>query len=215
MLIATTKIIPNFLIEDTLQKELMEQNQKSSFLIVGIDEAGRGPLAGPVVAASIILDKNCYPENLNDSKKLSAKTRAEIFLQLQKISKFGIGIVDEKIIDKINILNATKLAMKLAFEDLCQKYQINPHAAIVDGNFVPEIDCHAKAIVKGDQKSLSIAAASIIAKETRDNIMAQLNEKFPVYNWKKNQGYPTKEHFEMIKQFGVCEYHRQSFNLFK
>ena len=208
----------NFLIEEefvqTLQNgQIVRQN--TAIMVVGIDEAGRGPLAGPVVAAIAMLDKNNYPKNLNDSKKLSPKIRAEIFLELQKNAKFGIGIIDEKIIDKINILNATKFAMRRAFEDFCQKYQIVPNAAIVDGNFIPDINCPAKAVIKGDQKSLSIAAASVIAKETRDKIMFELGKEFPQYNWQQNKGYPTKSHFEAIKQFGISKYHRQSFTLFK
>lgn len=210
MLIAT-KIKPDFSIENDLVKNL----GKSLCLIAGIDEAGRGPLAGPVVASCVVLDPKNHNQNLNDSKKLSPKLRREIFLDLKKSAKFGIGIIDEKIIDQVNILNATKLAMKAAFEDLCQKYQLNVDHVLVDGNFIPNINCDAKAIIKGDQKSLSIAAASIIAKETRDEIMKNLDEQFPVYNWKKNQGYPTKEHYEAIKNFGVSKYHRQSFTLFK
>lgn len=210
MLIAT-KIKPDFSIENDLIKSLA----KPLCLIAGIDEAGRGPLAGPVVAACVILNREDCDKNLNDSKKLSSKLRRAIFSDLQKSAKFGIGIIDEKIIDQVNILNATKLAMKAAFEDLCQKYQLSLDCAIVDGNFVPDINCDAKAIVKGDQKSLSIAAASIIAKETRDEIMRNLDEQFPIYNWKENKGYPTKSHYEAIKEFGASKYHRQSFTLFK
>jgi ribonuclease HII len=171
-------------------------------------------LSGPVVAACIILNNSSYPNGLNDSKKLSPKKRAEIFLQLKKSNNFGIGIVDEKIIDQINILNATKLAMKMAFENMCQKIEgrYKPDMVIVDGNFIPDIDCKAQAIIKGDQKSLSIAAASVIAKETRDKIMIELDKEFPQYDWKQNKGYPTKKHFAAIKEFGICKYHRQSFN---
>ncbi|MES2677323.1 MAG: ribonuclease HII [Pseudomonadota bacterium] len=210
-MIIATKIKPNFLIEE----EWISSNHNPFSIVVGIDEAGRGPLAGPVVAASAILDKKIYPQELNDSKKLSSKARNEIFLELINTIKFGIGVVDEKTIDKINILNATKLAMQLAFENLCQKYQIIPDMVLVDGNFIPNINCSAKAIIKGDSKSLSIAAASVIAKETRDEIMTKLDSEFPQYNWQKNKGYPTQNHYEMIKKFGICQYHRQSFTLFK
>ena len=214
-MIIATKIKPNFLIEEEYNK----YDQKHFFLVVGIDEAGRGPLAGPVVAASVLLNRNNYPKNLNDSKKLSPKIRREIFLELQNTAQFGIGIVDEKTIDKINILGATKLAMRLAFENLCQKYKILPDVVLVDGNFVPELNNQreiiTKAIIKGDQKSLSIAAASVIAKETRDKIMCELDTKFPQYNWQKNKGYPTTNHFEMIRKFGACQHHRQSFTLLK
>jgi ribonuclease HII len=202
-MIIATEIKPSFLIE-----------RKLGGIIAGIDEAGRGPLSGPVVAACIILNNSSYPNGLNDSKKLSPKKRAEIFLQLKKSNNFGIGIVDEKIIDQINILNATKLAMKMAFENMCQKIEgrYKPDMVIVDGNFIPDIDCKAQAIIKGDQKSLSIAAASVIAKETRDKIMIELDKEFPQYDWKQNKGYPTKKHFAAIKEFGICKYHRQSFN---
>ena len=105
--------------------------------------------------------------------------------------------------------------MKLAFENLCQKYKITPSMVLVDGNFIPDIDCPAQAIIRGDEKSLSIAAASVIAKETRDQIMSKLDVEFPQYNWKNNKGYPTITHFEMIKKFGISKYHRQSFTLFK
>lgn len=209
MLIATSNFRPNFLIE----KELINKANKSPYFIAGIDEAGRGPLSGPVVAASVILDPNDYPDELNDSKKLSPQKRQEIFLKLTAKSKFGIGIVDEAIIDEINILNATKLAMKKAFEDLCNKYKFTPDFVIVDGNFVPQVNCPAQSFIKGDAKSLSIAAASIIAKETRDGIMRRLHDEFPQYNWKQNQGYPTQEHYEAIEKFGICKYHRKSFRL--
>ena len=195
---------PNFLIEDQYQG-----------LVLGIDEAGRGPLAGPVVAACVLLDRGNYPANINDSKKLSKKMRHEINLQLQSCAKFAVGIVNEDIIDKINILNAAKLAMKLAFENLCIKYKILPDMVLVDGNFVPDIDCKTQAVVKGDQKSLSIAAASIVAKQTRDQIMLNLDKEFPEYGWSKNQAYPTKQHIEQIKQIGICKYHRRSFSPIK
>lgn len=214
-MIIATKIKPNFLIEE----EYDRYNHNNLLLVVGIDEAGRGPLSGPVVAAGVILDRNKYPKNLNDSKKLSPKMRKEIFLELQNTAKFGIGVVDEQTIDQINILGATKLAMRLAFENLCQKYRILPNVVLVDGNFVPDINHQSeiitRAIIKGDQKSLSIAAASVIAKETRDKIMSELDTQFPQYNWQKNKGYPTANHFEMIKKFGICQHHRQSFTLFK
>jgi ribonuclease HII len=204
-MIIATEIKPRFLIETKLGGS-----------VAGIDEAGRGPLSGPVVASCVILSNGFSPDGLNDSKKLSPKKRAEIFLQLQKCNDFGIGIVDEKIIDQINILNATKLAMKMAFENMCQKIsqegKCQPDMVIVDGNFIPDINCKAQAIIKGDQKSFSIAAASVIAKETRDKIMIELDKEFPQYDWKQNKGYPTKKHFAAIKEFGICKYHRQSFN---
>lgn len=203
------KTSPNFLIE----------NSFGDFLVVGIDEAGRGPLAGPVVAACVILDRKNFPQEINDSKKLSSKIRKKIFTELKTNSHFGIGVVDAKKIDEINILQATKMAMLLAYEDLCKKYQVKPQVILVDGNFAPfQIRDEIKQIlpvVKGDQKSLSIAAASIIAKETRDEIMLQLHQKFPKYSWDKNAAYPTKLHVEKIYEFGICEFHRKSFEPIK
>ena len=199
------KKLPDFSIEESYKG-----------LVAGIDEAGRGPLAGPVVAACVILDRFSYPQELNDSKKLSKKLREEIFTNLTNSTevKIGIGIVDEKIIDQINIRNATKLAMKIAFEDLC-KNNVIPDIVLVDGNFIPDISSQATAIIKGDTKSLSIAAASIIAKETRDQIMLKLHEEFPSYGWNKNQAYTTKFHVDKIEEFGICKYHRKSFEPIK
>jgi ribonuclease HII len=186
--------------------------EKYQGLVAGIDEAGRGPLAGPVVAACVILNRNNSPLKLNDSKKLSAKIRAEIFDQLINSAQIGIGIIDEKIIDEINILNATKLAMKTAWQDLCAKNNLMTNMVLVDGNFTPDINCNRLAIVKGDARSLSIAAASIIAKVTRDKIMYKLHQEFPHYEWIKNQAYPTKFHLEKIKELGITKYHRKSFS---
>jgi len=193
----------------------VEKSYKNS-LVIGIDEAGRGPLAGPVVAACAFLDDNFLQSDIcakiNDSKKLSAKKRQEIFLHLQEKIRFGIGIVDEKIIDEINILQATKLAMKRSYEDFCDRNQDFlqtglSQVILVDGNFAP-FDKYDKIIqilpiIKGDQKSLSIAAASILAKETRDKIMLQLHQKYPHFAWDKNAGYPTKFHIDRISQFGI------------
>ena len=203
------KISPNFSIE----------NQYPNLISVGIDEAGRGPICGPVVAACVILNQNDCPQKINDSKKLSKSLRKKIFAELQQKSQFGIGIVDEKKIDEINILQATKLAMFLAYQNLCHKYHIQPQIILVDGNFTPFVKqdkvSEIIAVVKGDQKSLSIAAASIIAKETRDQIMLDLHQKFPNYSWDKNSGYPTKLHIDKVKEFGICEFHRKSFEPIK
>lgn len=196
----------------------VEKSYKNLF-VVGIDEAGRGPLAGPVVAACVFLDSEFLCDEIcakiNDSKKISAAKRKEIFLHLKQKVKFGVGIVDEKIIDEINILQATKLAMLKAYEDFCVKNKILPQVILVDGNFSPfkkqdQIQ-EILPIVKGDQKSLSIAAASIVAKEVRDEIMLQLHQKYPQFGWDKNAGYPTKFHVDRILEFGVCEFHRKSF----
>jgi ribonuclease HII len=198
-------ILPNF-------------DHENSFngIVAGIDEAGRGPLCGPVVASCVVLDRNQYPKGLNDSKQLNEKVRERIFaecLMLEKngLLKFGIGIISPKEIDKINIRNATKLAMKNAYEDLCCKYSFSVDMVLVDGNFVPEINTNAKYIIKGDEKCFSISAASIIAKVTRDRIMYDLAKQFPEYEWHKNKGYGTKKHIEKIKEFGITEHHRKSF----
>jgi len=200
---------PSFLIENNYEK----------MIVAGIDEAGRGPLAGPVVAACVILNQDDFTAGINDSKKLSKIKRRKIFLDLQKTIKFGVGIVDEKTIDTINILQATKLAMHRAFNDLQNKYKIFPEVILVDGNFVPFIKqdkiTEILPIVKGDQKSLSIAAASIIAKETRDLIMEDFHQKYPQFQFNKHAGYPTKLHVEKIREFGICEIHRRSFEPIK
>ena len=196
----------------------IEKSYKNLF-VVGIDEAGRGPLAGPVVAACALLDEAFLCDKIcieiNDSKKLSAIKRKEIFAHLKQRIKFGIGVVDEKVIDEINILQATKLAMLRAYENFCFASNILPQIILVDGNFAPfarrdQIQ-EIIPIIKGDQKSLSIAAASIIAKEARDEIMLQLHKKYPQFGWDKNAGYPTKFHVDRIHKFGVCEFHRKSF----
>jgi len=202
-----------------MQPSFLIENNYQNLIVAGIDEAGRGPLAGPVVAACAILNRDDFPAEINDSKKLSKNLRKKIFLELQKKAKFGIGIVDEKTIDEINILQATKLAMLGAFLDLQKKYQIFPQVILVDGNFIPfEQQNEIKEIVtvvKGDQKSLSIAAASILAKETRDEIMHNLHQQYPQYGFDKHAGYPTKFHVEKIHEFGICEFHRKSFEPIK
>ena len=215
-----------------MQPDFSIENEYSQLIVSGIDEAGRGPLAGPVVASCAILDQNDFSgknsnlilSKINDSKKLSKIQRGKIFIELKKTIKFGVGIVDEKIIDEINILQATKLAMLRAFLDLQNKYQLFPHVILIDGNFVPfEKDSlkekndiqQMEAIIKGDQKSLSIAAASIIAKETRDEIMKDLHVQYPNYGFDRHAGYPTKFHIENIKEFGICEFHRKSFEPIK
>lgn len=200
---------PNFLIE----------NGYENLLCGGIDEAGRGPLAGPVVAACVILNRTDYPKEINDSKKLSKNQRQKIFLELQEKSQWGIGIVDEKIIDQINILQATKLAMLRALVDLQKKYQVFPQVILVDGNFLPfakqDQISEIISVIKGDQKSLSIAAASIIAKETRDNIMNDLHQKYSQFGFDRHAGYATKFHLEKIQEWGICEFHRRSFEPIK
>ena len=174
----------------------------------GVDEAGRGPLAGPVVAAAVILDKSKEIKGLNDSKKLSQKVREELFDQIRYDSlAFGIGIVDNLQIDKINILQAALKAMEIAVGNLIQP----PDFIFIDGNQKISLELPQRTITKGDSKCASIAAASIIAKVTRDRIMAEYDSKFPNYNFLKHKGYPTKNHYEMIRKFGPCPIHRKTF----
>ncbi|MRG85417.1 ribonuclease HII [Salinibacillus xinjiangensis] len=181
---------------------------KGSTYIAGIDEAGRGPLAGPVVAGAVIINDTFYLEGINDSKKLSVQARERYFDQIKQLSvSYGIGIVDNNTIDQINIFQATKLAMKKAVADL----SIQPDHLLVDAVQLNEIPIHHEAIIKGDQKSVSIAAASIIAKVTRDRLMRQVDEQYPAYQFASNMGYGTKNHLQALKQFGPTPYHRVSF----
>jgi ribonuclease HII len=186
--------------------------------IVGIDEAGRGPLAGPVSAGAVLILKKDFKEvkkikSVKDSKKLKEKKRREVYLNLIKTNKvkWGIGIVSEKIIDKINILQATKLAMIKAVKDLEKKNHIKVDFLIMDGKMKLDLDINQESIVKADDKVFSVSAASIIAKVTRDKIMVKYDKKYPEYNFKKHKGYGTKEHLKNIKKNGICEIHRKSF----
>lgn len=193
--------------------ELREFDEEFKESIIGVDEAGRGPLAGPVVAAAVFIKK--YDESLNklnDSKKLTDKKRREIYKEMlnNKNIVFGVGIVDEKIIDEINILNATFLAMREALENI--KLDEEKYLVLVDGNKeIREYNYRQKSIVKGDAKSLSIAAASIIAKVTRDEIMEKYSELYPEYYFEKHKGYGTKLHYEKINEYGVTKIHRKTF----
>lgn len=181
---------------------------KSINIIAGIDEAGRGPLAGPVVAASVIFENETIIEGINDSKKLSACKREELFEKIiTKSLCYSIGIVDEKQIDEINILNAALKAMKNAAD----KLTVKPDLILIDGNKPFKSEIPVKTIVKGDAKSFSIAAASILAKVTRDRIMKEASENHPEYLWHKNKGYGTKQHIEAIHNFGYTDFHRVSF----
>lgn len=176
--------------------------------ICGIDEAGRGPLCGPVVAAAVILNKGDHIEGVNDSKKLSEKKREALYeIIKQRAVAYSVGIVDEKTIDEINILEATRLAMKKAVEGLSTK----PDYALVDAEKKVPIDVAYTPIIKGDALSESIAAASIIAKVTRDHMITEMDKMYPEYNFKKNKGYGTKEHIEAIKKHGLCKIHRKTF----
>lgn len=192
-----------------LSKYEEEHYKKGIELIAGIDEAGRGPLAGPVVAAAVILPKHALIEGVNDSKKISEKKREIIFEDIiNSAIAWGVGIVDNNVIDEINILNATRMAMHKAIEEL----SVQPEFILIDAekkvdtNNIPYLP-----IVKGDALSISIAAASIIAKVTRDRMMREYDKIFPVYGFEKHKGYGTKMHTEAIKENGICMIHRKSF----
>ncbi len=184
---------------------LKEQGYK---VICGIDEAGRGPLAGPVFAAAVILPDNLSDLGINDSKKLSEKKREALYNVItEKALAWSVASADENEIDDINILNATFLAMKRAVEDL----SVTPDIALVDGNRKPNTGIEEMTLVKGDSKSISIAAASILAKVSRDRYLLELDEKYPEYQFNKHKGYPTALHYEMIKKHGISPVHRLSF----
>jgi len=177
-------------------------------LIAGIDEAGRGPLAGPVVAAAVILPIDIFIHGLNDSKQVSPKAREHLYNEIiNKAICYGVGVIDEVCIDNINILNATKEAMRLA---IC-KMGIKPDMLLIDALFLEDINIQQTSIIKGDCLSISIAAASIIAKVTRDRIITYYDEIYPQYGFAKNKGYGTAEHIDAIKKFGICPIHRLSF----
>ena len=175
--------------------------------IIGVDEVGRGPLAGPVISAAIILNKEKIPEGINDPKKLSKKKREVINEELISQHKFAIGIASVEEIDKINILQASLLAMKRAVLNL----NIKPQTILVDGNKLPDLEYNMYPIIKGDSKSISIAAASIIAKVYRDKLMQDLSLQYPGYYWEKNSGYGTKQHLLALNNLGVTPIHRKSF----
>ena len=198
------------------EKKLWKSGYK---YVVGLDEAGRGPLAGPVVAGAVMLKNYKFQisnfkflkemRGVKDSKKLSARKREEIYevLTNHPAIEWGVGRVSEKIIDKINILEATKLAMIIAIK----KFKVD--FLIIDGNFKIKKDIPQKSIIKADAKVFSCAAASIIAKVTRDRIMEKEHRKYPKYNFAKHKGYPTKEHYKAIRKNGCCKIHRKTFRL--
>ncbi|MBE5936654.1 MAG: ribonuclease HII [Lachnospiraceae bacterium] len=176
--------------------------------ICGVDEAGRGPLAGPVVAGAVILPKDCYIEYLNDSKKLSEKRREALYdIITEKAIAYGVGIVSPEVIDEINILEATYLAMKEAIANL----NVKPQMILADAVHIPEIGIPQIGIVKGDAKSVSIAAASIIAKVTRDRMMCMYDELYPEYGFAKHKGYGTKAHMDALHTYGITPIHRTTF----
>lgn len=177
-------------------------------LVAGVDEAGRGPLAGPVVAAAVILDDNNGIEGLGDSKTITEKKRQRLALEIQQKSiAWAIGQVEHEEIDELNILNASMLAMQRAVAGL----GVSPHHVQVDGNRCPELNCSVESIVKGDALVAAIGAASILAKVTRDTLMIEMDDRYPGYGFAKHKGYPTKQHAEALARLGVCEIHRRSY----
>ena len=190
--------------------EFEEQAHAEGFRIVcGIDEAGRGPLAGPVCAAAVVLPEGVVPEGVNDSKKLSEKKREALFdVICEQALDYSIAFASEKEIDQINILQATFLAMRRAVEGLTV---VRPDIALIDGNKEPGLPIAQRTVVKGDARSASIAAASILAKVSRDRLMLEMAKRYPEYQFEKHKGYGTKLHYEMIEKYGVSDIHRRSF----
>ena len=199
-----------------LEKMSEFENKFSEYIIAGIDEAGRGPLAGPVVAGCVVLDRSKEILFLNDSKKLSKKRREELYKEIkEKAFAYGIGIVSEKVIDEINILEATHIAMKEAFENANSmyrdKFDKDINLLFVDALKIKNINVKQVSIIHGDALSISIAAASIVAKVTRDEMMEEYDKKYPEYGFAKHSGYGTKFHMDKLKEIGPCEIHRKSF----
>ena len=193
-------ISPIFLHDETFRKEYP--------FIAGIDEAGRGPLAGPVVAAAVILPSGLVIRGLRDSKQTAEKDRKRLFWEIVSTAdSVGVGIVDADIIDRINILQSTKLAMKIAVNDL----GIQPDLLLIDAVRLPDVHLHQQSFVRGESVSAAIAAASIIAKVVRDEIMRDYHNRYPEYNFKRHKGYGTREHIESIRAHGPCPIHRKSF----
>ena len=177
-------------------------------VICGVDEAGRGPLAGPVCAAAVILPKHLEIPGLTDSKKLSDKRRRELFPEIQRQAlAYGIGFASEKEIDEINILQATFLAMERALAQLC----ITPELALIDGNREKDFGIPVKTVIKGDSLSANIAAASILAKVSRDDLMLEMAREYPQYGFEVHKGYGTKAHYDALRLYGPCPIHRQTF----
>lgn len=198
-------------LENNFEKMMGFENKnydKGFKYIAGVDEAGRGPLAGPVVAATVILPRNFILLGLTDSKLLSETKRDEFFdIIIDQAISYGISIIDNEKIDKINILEATKYAMKTCLNKLSP----SPDHVLIDAVEIDSLPYSSESIIKGDFKSISIAAASIIAKVTRDSLMKELHDEYPVYGFNSNMGYGTKHHIEMLKKHGITPYHRKSF----
>lgn len=181
---------------------------RSHGVLCGVDEAGRGPLCGPVCVAAVILDPNRPIDGLNDSKKLSEKKRETLFPQIMRTAlAYNVVMIGPEIIDEINILQATMLGMRQAVEGL----KIRPDYVLIDGNRCPELPMPCESVVKGDARSASISAASILAKVSRDHYMEQLAKQYPQYQLQKHKGYPTKEHYALLDQYGVAPIYRKSF----
>ncbi|WP_315344568.1 ribonuclease HII [Leptotrichia wadei] len=193
------------------KNELLEFDKRYNKIVVGVDEAGRGPLAGPVVAGAVIVNQD-FPElqEINDSKKLTEKKRERLFKAIEKNCIVGIGIASEKEIDEMNILNATFLAMRRAISQVTGTSGFD--IVLVDGNhLIREYEGEQECIVKGDGKSIAIAAASIVAKVTRDRMLCEIAKEFPEYEFEKHKGYGTKKHREILVEKGACKYHRKTF----
>ena len=198
------------------EKERIEWLKRNEYALLergytavgGIDEAGRGPLAGPVYAAVVIFDKDVFIDGINDSKKISEKKRELLFEEIrEKAVDYSIGFADHSEIDSYNILNATKLAIKRAVEGL----NVKPDYLLIDALKLPEVDVPQRSIIQGDANSISIAAASILAKVSRDRVMLEYHKKYPEYGFEKHKGYGTKEHYEAIQKHGITDIHRMSF----
>ena len=188
-------------------QKLIAFENNFSLPIAGIDEVGRGPLAGPVIAAAVILDRKNIPEEINDSKKIPKAKRILLAEKIKENSIYAYGAASEIEIDEINILQASLLAMKRASDRL----SVVPKTTLIDGNFKPDIKNNTISIIKGDTKSVSIAAASILAKVYRDEIMLKYSKQFPEYGFQTNSGYGTKEHLSALKNYGITPIHRKSF----
>ncbi|GIW47010.1 MAG: hypothetical protein KatS3mg078_0887 [Deltaproteobacteria bacterium] len=192
------------ILDYALEKEIWNEGK----IPVGVDEAGRGPLAGPVIAAAVILPRGCKIEGLKDSKQLPPKRRENLFRHIQNTAiAISTGIVEAEEIDELNILKATILAMERAIKSL----EVQPLFVLIDGNIKTSIEIPQKAVIKGDSIYPSIAAASIVAKVTRDSLMNYYHSVYPQYNFIKNKGYPTKEHIDALRRFGPCPIHRKTF----
>ncbi len=199
-MVANSSTKPDFSLERSAKKQGYP-------IIAGIDEAGRGPWAGPVVAAAVVLSQGCIPDGLDDSKKLPQAKRERLFGELEHSADIGIGVVSVQEIDAGNILKATLRAMTVAFNNLPKRADF----ALIDGNRAPGLSCPLETIVKGDARSLSIAAASIIAKVTRDQMMVDMALGFPGYGFERHKGYGTRQHREALAKLGPCIHHRKSF----